>query len=195
MPSRPFRYEWEEQVLGSDLPPTTRLVLVTLGTYMDKHGTGAFPSQQTLAERSHLGVRTVRKHLELAQRKGWLLKVRQGRHVGRGGSYSNMYDAVIPLAAGTQDPPAEPPALSTTGTQDPPANPAGGTDCSQEAHDDPAGGSTVPPNRPEQPKRSNAGKCEACDNSGWTIAPDRAADGSLLPPSRCTACERGRRTS
>jgi len=193
--SKPFKYEWERAVLTSPLPSTTRLVLMTLSTFMDKHGTGAFPSQQTVADMAHLGVRTVRKHLDLALKEGWLLKVRQGRHVGRGGSYSNMYDALIPLAAGTSDPPADDVGLSTTGTSDPPANPAGGTSIPQEAPECTAGGTVDPPISTEHVKKKKREVCGECQESGWVIAPNRDKDGKLLPTRRCECGAGQRRTA
>ena len=180
--ARSFRYQWEKEVMAAtSLPAMTRFVLLAVATYMDGAGRGAFPSQETLALDTGLTARTVRKHLAIAERAGWLLKVRQGRHVGRGASYSNMYDASLPPV---DNPPQEEESSA-----------AGGTDCSQEESCAAAGGTGVPPINKDQQKRSaDDGFCVKCENTGL-VGGDRDDDGLLAPLSRCPNCHRGARSA
>jgi hypothetical protein len=69
------RWQWL-QAIASKLGPadsTTRHVLMTLSLHMNQLGEQAFPSQRLLAERSGLSERSVRTHLQLATKAGWLL--------------------------------------------------------------------------------------------------------------------------
>ncbi len=47
------------------------LTLYTLGTFMDDNGF-AYPGQQTLAHGARASVRTIRRHMEQAQKLGWV---------------------------------------------------------------------------------------------------------------------------
>ena len=177
---RSFRYQWEKEVMATPtLPPMTRFVLLALATYMDGGGRGAFPSQETLATDTGLTSRTVRKHLGIGERVGWIVKVRQGRHVGRGASYSNMYDAAIPAV--------------DTSSQEEDSSTAGGSDCSQEESERVAGGTGVPPINHDQQKGS-VEFCVTCENTGF-VGGDRDDDGVLAPLAGCPDCHRGARTA
>lgn len=71
-------WSWRHAILDSDLPSTTRHVLLTLSCFMNDLGEGAYPSQERLAEKSGLTDRAVRKHLDLAESQGWLERTEHG---------------------------------------------------------------------------------------------------------------------
>lgn len=79
-------WSWRHKILKSDLPSTTRHVLLTLSCFMNDVGGGCYPTQEQLAEASGLTDRAVRKHLELAEQKGWL---RRDEHGFRGQRWRN----------------------------------------------------------------------------------------------------------
>jgi hypothetical protein len=65
-------YEWQRAILASDLPSTTKLVLMALSTHINK-GTGlAFPSIRMLMKDTGLSNKAVIKHLRGAERAGWI---------------------------------------------------------------------------------------------------------------------------
>jgi hypothetical protein len=101
------RFEWERAVKGSDMPPTRKLILLTLATHANKGGK-AWPSQARLAEECGLSDRAVRKHLAGAMSEGWLERTRTGRNVGRsaGESVTSEYRLRTP-ATGTGVPLAD----------------------------------------------------------------------------------------
>ncbi len=94
--STAFRFKWERALRQSGLPPSTRLVLLALASYMDTDGTRAFPSQLTLARDTGLSDRTVRGHLARAIAEGWLVCIARGHRRGDGTTRSNSYAAKIP---------------------------------------------------------------------------------------------------
>jgi len=59
-------WSWRHAVLQSDLPATTRHVLLTLSCFMNEVGTGCYPTQEQIAAATGLTDRAVRKHLEIA---------------------------------------------------------------------------------------------------------------------------------
>lgn len=65
-------WSWRHAVGKSGLPPTTRLVLHTLGLKMDATGGSCFPPISELVDLTGLDKKTVLKHLELAEEKGWI---------------------------------------------------------------------------------------------------------------------------
>jgi hypothetical protein len=65
-------WSWRHAVGKSGLPPTTRLVLHTLGLKMDATGGSCFPPISELVELTGLDKKTVLRHLELAEEKGWI---------------------------------------------------------------------------------------------------------------------------
>lgn len=65
-------WSWRHAIGKSKLPPTTRLVLHTLGLKMDATGGSCYPSVAELVELTGLDKKTVLKHLELAAEKGWI---------------------------------------------------------------------------------------------------------------------------
>lgn len=71
-------FSWRSAILDSNLPATTKYILLVLSTYMNDHGTGCYPTIATLARRSSLTDRSVKTHLGRAKRDGWLTKRKHG---------------------------------------------------------------------------------------------------------------------
>lgn len=158
MVERPDRFEWERAVRRSDLHPTTRLVLFALGTFMHRDGTGARPTQQTLADSCGLTVRAVRTHLATARHDGWIERTRQGRGVGRDGGMSSEYEARLPATSGGTPLPPEEDSAGTSVPPEPESQPE--RDASQPESHDVSAGTTVPPIKGDQactPSSSSAG--------------------------------------
>lgn len=65
-------FSWRSAFQKSDLPPTTKLVLFCISTYMNDHGEGAFPSIRTLMKDTSLSNRAVILHIKKAQEEGYL---------------------------------------------------------------------------------------------------------------------------
>lgn len=68
---RPF-FSWRQAVLSSDLPSTTRHVLLTLGCHMNDAGESCYPSITTLARETGLSRQSVMEHLSNAAAAGWI---------------------------------------------------------------------------------------------------------------------------
>ncbi len=64
----PFVCVWRRQVLQSELPSSTKLVLLALSDHMEPDGGGCFPSVRLLARECSLHTETVSQHLQLAGR-------------------------------------------------------------------------------------------------------------------------------
>lgn len=79
---KPF-FEWRAAVLASDLKPTTRFVLLTLGCHMNDLGESCFPSVETLAQESGLGRSAIIKHLGIAKDLGWIVCQKHGYKDGK----------------------------------------------------------------------------------------------------------------
>lgn len=156
----PDRFDWERAIRRSGLHPTTRLVLLTLGTYMSRDGTGARPTQDTLADATGLSSRAVRSHLGIAREAGWIERTRKGRGVGRDGGVASEYKAAVPTRS--------------TGTTVPP--------------DDTSTGTTVPPERKSQPER-DASQPEPDDTSTGTTVPPIKEDHTDTPRSSSASSE------
>ena len=60
-------------------PPLCSYVLMTMATYADPDGGGIHPGLRTLAERTGLDHRTVRKHVRACVNAGYLVQTRQPR--------------------------------------------------------------------------------------------------------------------
>jgi len=65
-------FSWRHAVLKSDLPATTKLVLLTLACHMNDVGGSCFPSKEQLMHETNLSEQTVVKHLKLAKKSGWI---------------------------------------------------------------------------------------------------------------------------
>lgn len=74
--------------------PVTRHVLLAISLYMSEKGDGAFPSMEKLSEDTGLSVRTIKKHVPLAEELGWLNVVKK-KGTGKGWR-RNDYKATIP---------------------------------------------------------------------------------------------------
>lgn len=72
------RFAWERHLLGSVEPPTRKLVLLALASFVNKRGV-AFPTQQQLADACGLTPRAIRSHLAAAIEDGWIKRTRVGR--------------------------------------------------------------------------------------------------------------------
>lgn len=69
---------WRGAVLKSGLPPTTRLVLLTLGCHMNDAGESCFPSIEMLCDETGLSKRAVLIHIKVASDAGWILVDKHG---------------------------------------------------------------------------------------------------------------------
>lgn len=87
-------YTWRSAIVNSELPSTTRHVLLTLSLYINDMGQSAYPSIERLSKETGLTDRAVGKHLRLAKELGW---VRVGK-MGFGGQNwaNNCYFPQIP---------------------------------------------------------------------------------------------------
>jgi hypothetical protein len=63
---------WRKAVFSSDLPSTTRLVLMALSIYARDRGGVLWPSTRTIATSANLSRQSVMHHLKLARDKGWI---------------------------------------------------------------------------------------------------------------------------
>lgn len=63
---------WRRAITQSDLPSTTRHILLNLSLYMNDMGESAFPSVETQAADTALSHVCVIKHLKIARERGWL---------------------------------------------------------------------------------------------------------------------------
>ena len=71
-------WTWRQAVICSDLPATTRHVLLTLSCHINDMGESAYPSTRLLAKETGLSERAVITHLKIATEKGWLKVTRHG---------------------------------------------------------------------------------------------------------------------
>lgn len=65
-------WSWRHAFASSDLPPTTKHVLHTLGMFMNELGEGCYPSVADICRYSGLDKKTVLKHLAAARDAGWI---------------------------------------------------------------------------------------------------------------------------
>ena len=86
-------FAWMKSVRDSSLPPVTRLVLLTMVTWIDNRTGLCFPSLQTLAEGTGLAKSTVAVHLRRAEEAGFLRRTQRKR--GRQHT-STLYKALTP---------------------------------------------------------------------------------------------------
>lgn len=95
-------FSWRQAILESDLPPTTRHVLLTLSCYMNDVGQSCFPSTARLARETGLTKRTVITHLHKSRELGWITI---GLH-GFGGQNwrSHEYALRVPEGGETRSP-------------------------------------------------------------------------------------------
>jgi hypothetical protein len=66
--------DWRDAVRSDRGPPssTTRQVLIEVSLWMNNDTLIAYPSEETIAKKCRLSVRSVRTHLKLAADQGWI---------------------------------------------------------------------------------------------------------------------------
>ena len=85
---------WRRAFAASSIAPSTRLVLHTLGMFMNEIGQSCFPSIADICRLSGLDKKTVRKHLAVAREEGW---IEISNHGFRGQKWKrNEYAARLP---------------------------------------------------------------------------------------------------
>lgn len=87
-------WSWRQMIVKTKMAPSTKLVILTLSTYMNDHGDSCFPSQQQLAEDTCLSERAVIKHIGIAAAKGFLVKEKRNL-LGKKWA-ANQYRAAYP---------------------------------------------------------------------------------------------------
>ena len=65
-------FTWRSAILHSDLPSTTKLVALAISIYLNEMTHTAWPSAVTLARDTSLSDRSVREHVHILEREGWL---------------------------------------------------------------------------------------------------------------------------
>jgi len=89
-------FEWRDTVLSKSGPcPTTRLVLSALGKHMNKTGGSCYPSYELLVEETGLSLRSVKRHMNLANNEGWFKRSEKKGHAKGWRRYD--YQATLPL--------------------------------------------------------------------------------------------------
>jgi hypothetical protein len=105
-------YAWRNAIMSERGPGHSlgRLVLIAVSLHMKPDGTGAWPSQALIAQRALVGLRSVKRHLEIAERRGWVERaiVRIKGQQWRRTEYSacvpdDVYDA-LPARPWEEDP-------------------------------------------------------------------------------------------
>lgn len=93
--SRPnASWTWRHAILKSNLPATTRHVLLTISCFMNDTGDGCYPTTKQLAEASGLSERAVCEHIGKATAAGWLVVTVHGF---KGQKWkNNQYEAAWP---------------------------------------------------------------------------------------------------
>lgn len=71
-------WSWRQAIAKAKIEPSTKLVLYTLGNYMNEHGTGCYPTQEQIAEESGLSLRSVSEHLRKAAEAGFIEVTKHG---------------------------------------------------------------------------------------------------------------------
>ena len=87
---------WEDAITKSNLEPMTRLVLLTLRTYMNAKNEQCFPGAKKIAQSSGMCLRSVFTHLDKAEKAGFVVITKKKNH--KGGHDSNEYTASYPHA-------------------------------------------------------------------------------------------------
>lgn len=98
-------YTWRQAIIRSELPATTRHVLLTLACHINDAGESAYPSIDLLAFETSLSRRAVISHLQAATALGW---IRTSKHGFAGQKWArNEYDPRIPDGFVPLDPPSK----------------------------------------------------------------------------------------
>lgn len=96
-------WNWRRALLSSDLPGTTKHVLLTLSCHVPEIGGVAWPAIATLAAETSLSEPTVKKHLRAGVDGGWIARVARYTETGR--QTSNSYALAAPGGGGKQTAP------------------------------------------------------------------------------------------
>jgi DNA-binding MarR family transcriptional regulator len=92
---KPFKYIWKDYwESGFGPAPTSRHVLGALCDFMDNDGGNCFPSQETLAKKTGLHLNSVKKHIKLLVKSGWIKSTAKGYSDKK--HRRNKYQARIP---------------------------------------------------------------------------------------------------
>lgn len=183
------RWNWRELVASelSGLPPTTRLVLLTISLHMNENGANCWPSQASIVKRTGLSERAVREHLDIAERYQWI-RVEQRRRPGKAW-FNHQYYPIVPdkladeikAAPWEDDPKWERPAPRAARKGSRPANGAEhpapssstpGTTCRDARHHVPTNSS------------SNSPINNSCERLLTQTAPDVFSQGKKEPEGR-----------
>lgn len=88
-----IRYTWERAIGESELKTTTRCMLLTMATFLNRQGGGCFPSQEILAKMCGTSVPTIKRSVREAKDAGFL---RVERQVTNGIKRGNIYHPTFP---------------------------------------------------------------------------------------------------
>ncbi len=110
-------FTWRSAVSskGSGLPAPARHVALAMSLYMNERGSSAFPGASRLSDDTGLHLRTVRTHLQLLEREGWLGVRKRGGSPAGGSRMATEYVCMIPRTSG-----GAPPVEGSTGGGDAP---------------------------------------------------------------------------
>lgn len=98
-------YTWRAGIIKSQLPATTRHVLLTLSCHFNDAGEACYPSTRLLAEETGLSERAVITHLANARALGWL---RVSKHGFAGQEWArNQYTPSFPQGTEPRSAPCE----------------------------------------------------------------------------------------
>jgi hypothetical protein len=81
-------YTWRTAITDADLASGPKLVALVIATYLSEQQAVAWPSQKTLAVKTSIGERSVRRHLATLEESGWL---RRERRTDKGGHRTTDY--------------------------------------------------------------------------------------------------------
>jgi hypothetical protein len=175
-------WDWRHRVASEEGPKhaTTRHVLLTLSLHMGKHGDHAFPSQEHLAKRTGMSVRSVRTHLKIAEDAGWIIRVPR-RPTGSPWRH-HQYVAALPAALANRRAPrasesqirAEDPAPSRSKMLQPARVHRQANDAGRPANDDNPPGTSFRVTRNQLPINSSS-------NTPFNRSDNGARDGSEEP--------------
>lgn len=87
-------WSYVQAVNDSDLPMVTKHMLLVISTYMNSYGGGCWPSVKTIAQKMSCTTRLVYKHLNIAEKEGFILRGKRGLKGRR--KDQNEYRAAIP---------------------------------------------------------------------------------------------------
>jgi hypothetical protein len=186
VPLEAERWEWRELFASEHGPadPSTRLILFVLALHMNQQGDTAFPSQETIAKRSGLSVRSVRTHLDHAVNGGWLRISKKSR---RGQAwFVHEYTATIPTALADR-------VASKPWVDDPKwqraENSAGRVDKSPDSEGDPAILAEHPANDARRPAIDDTTPGKICRDARQGLPTNSSSNSSMNSPNN-TSCER-----